>query len=237
MLLALEGVDASGKQTQASLLVHRLRRMGLKSSILSFPRYAHTHCGACIGEYLDGALGDPAQLPPKLISMLYAGDRFESLPEIESLAAENDVVVFDRYVASNLVYQSAKVESGKRAELLEWIDHMEHEVFGLPRPDINIFLDVPIATTASLMLDKRSRTYTNKQMDIHEENLEYLTQCRSIYLDMIRASPRGAWISISCVDDKNQMLHREQIAASIWEALAGRLSILTGAGPSVGSQV
>src|SRR5436309_12852628 len=102
MLIAIEGIDGSGKGTQARRLIERLAASGRRAALLSFPRYGETLFGRAIGEFLNGRFGTLDQVHPFLASLLYAGDRFESRRLLAELLATHDVVVLDRYVASHL---------------------------------------------------------------------------------------------------------------------------------------
>src|SRR5438477_4414931 len=109
MLIAIEGIDGAGKGTQSHLLRARLAQAGLHVELLSFPRYGETFFARSIADYLNGRFGPLKAIDPHLPAMLYAGDRFESRALIQQLGGAADVVLFDRYVASNLAHQAARV--------------------------------------------------------------------------------------------------------------------------------
>src|SRR5262245_38670497 len=154
MLIAIEGIDGSGKGTQAQRLVDRLGAAGVRRALVSFPRYRETLFGGAIGEFLNGAFGSLHEVHPFLASLLYAGDRFESRGHLSQLLASNDVVVLDRYVASNLAHQGAKLDGAAQRDLLDRIAHIEHDVFGLPRADLTLLLDLPAPLAQSLIARK-----------------------------------------------------------------------------------
>src|SRR5580704_15426600 len=116
-LIAIEGIDGSGKGTQSRILVERLRQSGRKVELISFPRYEETFFGRLIGSFLNGQFGTLDQVHPVLVSLLFAGDRFESRPKLEKALATCDVVVLDRYVASNVAHQGAKILGADRETL------------------------------------------------------------------------------------------------------------------------
>jgi dTMP kinase len=109
MLIAIEGIDGTGKRTQCDLLRWRLVRTGLRAEILSFPRYGQTSVSALIADYLNGRFGNLDSVDPHFIAVLYAVDRFETRDELRGLSKTVDVVLLDRYVGSNLAYQGARV--------------------------------------------------------------------------------------------------------------------------------
>lgn len=222
MIIAIEGIDGSGKQTQTKLLGAHLCNAGHSAATMSFPRYGSTHFAGLIGEYLNGKLGDPAHISPKLIGLLYAGDRLESREEILELMTHSEYLVFDRYIASNLAYQSAKAQGPARAEVADWLDQVEHGVYHLPRADLNIFLDVPVDMAMGLVRLKRGRTYTDKELDIHEANRQYLQGCRDSYQELIQRKVPGPWVSIDCVGADGGIVEREEILKRILDVLRAR---------------
>lgn len=217
MIVAIEGIDGSGKQTQTALVGEALCALGHSAATLSFPRYGKTHFAGLIGDYLNARLGDPATISPKLIGLLYAGDRLESRDEIQDLIATHEVLVLDRYTASNLAYQGAKATGASREELFDWVDQVEHGVYRLPRADLNIFLDVPVEMAMGLVRQKRGRTYTNRELDVHEANKQYLQQCRESYMELIERGAPGPWARVDCVGDDGQILGRETVRDRILE--------------------
>jgi dTMP kinase len=117
-LVAIEGIDGSGKGTQARQLLQRLEADGLRARLLSFPRYEATFFGRAVGQYLDGAFGSLGQVHPFFASLLFAGDRFESRSLLTDALAAHDIVVLDRYVASNVAHQAARLEGPQREQLI-----------------------------------------------------------------------------------------------------------------------
>jgi len=219
VIVAIEGIDGSGKQTQTALVCEALCARGVAASTMSFPQYGKTHFAGLIGDYLNGRLGDPADISPKLIGLLYAGDRLESRDEIEELVASRDVLVLDRYTASNLAYQGAKCTGPARDELFDWVDQVEHGVYRLPRPNLNVFLEVPVDMAMGLVRQKRGRTYTNRELDVHEANRRYLDQCREAYNELIERGIPGPWARVSCVGDDGVILGREVVRDRILETM------------------
>ncbi|MCA9070065.1 MAG: dTMP kinase [Planctomycetaceae bacterium] len=197
MLIAIEGIDGSGKGTQAARLRDRLEASGRSVTLLSFPRYDATRFGKVIGDFLNGRFGALNEVHPLLASLLYAGDRFESRQMLEEAIRSQDVVVLDRYVASNIAHQGAKLQGEERAELISWVETVEHEIYGLPKPDLTLLLDLPAATAQQLIAKKSARTYTEKKADLQEADGGYLASVREVYREL--AVDQTHWQIVPCL--------------------------------------
>ncbi|MGC1276506.1 MAG: thymidylate kinase [Planctomycetaceae bacterium] len=216
-LIAIEGVDGSGKGTQAKRLYERLLAAGRKTALFSFPRYSDTHFGGFIGEYLNGRYGSLDEVHPFLAALLFAGDRFESRgPLLEALAA-NDVVLCDRYVSSNIAHQAAKLPVAERPELIRRIETVEYDVYGLPRADRTILLDLPVVTAKRLIANKAKRSYTDQAEDLHESDGVYLGAVREMYLALGDRSP--GWSIAACEQD-GTLRSIDDIAEAVAKAVA-----------------
>ena len=199
MLIAIEGIDGSGKGTQAGRLTERLRSAGVSVQLLSFPRYQATRFGKAIGDFLNGRFGPLDQVHPILASLLYAGDRFESRDALKAAIYANDVVVLDRFVASNIAHQGAKLTGLLREELKDWVETVEFEIFALPQPDLVILLDLPAEAAQKLIAKKSARSYTDKKADLQEADGAYLAEVRSLYLEL--AANDSRWRIVPCLKD------------------------------------
>lgn len=195
-LIVIDGADGSGKATQSRRLVERLEREGRPAELMDFPRYEHNHFGKLIRECLDGARGDFLSLDPRIASVLYAADRYESKEYIETWLSQGKVVVLDRYVSANMMHQGAKLTADHEAEsFLTWLDHMEHTVFGLPRPDLIVYLEVPYRVRQTLLAQDTTRA----SIDVAEVNHEHQIACEARARHIV--STYNAWHPISCVQD------------------------------------
>lgn len=201
-LIAIEGIDGSGKGTQAKELVNRLATSGRRVQLLSFPRYRDTLFGQAIGDFLNGRFGQLDQVHPFLASVLYAADRFESKNVLLEALLQHDVVICDRYVPSNLAHQGAKLEGEQRDELLRLIRRIEFEIFGLPTPQAIVWLDVPVEIAQRNIAVKKPRSYTDKVADLQEEDGSYLQRVRDVYSQLAADEPR--WHRIDSVRDGAQ---------------------------------
>lgn len=216
LLVAIEGIDGSGKGTQAALLCEGLRSAGAKCQLLSFPRYRETQFGAKVGDFLNGRFGSLDQVSPFLVSLLFAGDRLESRKLLMQSIADHDVVVCDRYVASNIAHQAAKVVGAERQELIEWVQYVEYQLYELPLPDRTLFLDLPVQQATQLIAMKARRTYTDRSADLQEADSHYLQKVHDVYVELARLG--SGWIRIDCLEN-GTIKPVDQVAHDVWQAL------------------
>ena len=229
MLVAIEGIDGAGKHTQTQLLKDQAEAAGLSTGVLSFPRYGQTLMARSVADYLNGKFGEIDAMPAHFPALLYAGDRFESRAVIQQLLDEKEVLFIDRYVASNLAHQAAKLPPAERDAFIDWLTKVEHEVYGLPRADITVYLDVSVAVASALIAKKKPRSYTDAAADLHEKNLAYLAACRDVYTTLARRQHGSRWIAIDCTDAAGVVRAPQTIHAAVWEALRASLPRRTSA--------
>ena len=210
----MEGIDGSGKGTQAERLHQRLADSGTRSSLISFPRYADTLFGKAVGDFLNGRFGTLDQVNPFLVSLLYAGDRFESRAMLLETIANNDVVVLDRYVASNMAHQASKLDGDERDELIRWIEQIEYDIYNLPRADLIVLLDLPVNAAQKLVALKQQRSYTDKTADLQEADAAYLERVRAVYQRLATEQPN--WYRLNCCTGGDAIRSIDEIAAEIW---------------------
>lgn len=220
LIVNIEGIDGSGKGTQASRLLERLLDAGRTATKISFPRYTETSYGRKVADFLNGKFGQLSQVHPCLASLLYAGDRFESKHWLECQTATHEVVILDRYVASNMAHQGSKLEGTERSELIDWVERVEFGINGLPRPDICLLLDIPPAHAQSLIALKAPREYTDSAADIQEADTEHLQRTREAYLELARS--RSHWVIIKCLT-QDSMRSADEIAAEVWNHVWPRI--------------
>jgi len=217
MLVVLEGLDGAGKSTQVRKLKAYLESITSSLKYVHFPRYDAPVYGELISRFLRGDFGSNEAVHPQLVALLFAEDRHGASPELKETLSQGGCVLLDRYVYSNIAYQCAKLGSEEEKEYLrKWIIDTEYGAFNLPRPDLNIFLDVPIGFVESRLESARKgsdRDYLNGAQDIHEANIEFQKQVRSIYLRQTELDPR--FIRIDCSDSEGQMLPPDAIFAKV----------------------
>lgn len=223
-LIVIDGIDGSGKATQVGLLAKRLRKEKIKLKTIDFPRYYDNFFGKLIGEYLSGKYGDFIKVAPRLASVLYAADRFESSKKIKKWIDRGFVVIADRYVSANQIHQGGKIKDKKeRKEFLEWLDVMEHKIFRIPRPDLVIFLDVPFGVSKSWLQKKtaqRSKKYLKGRKDVAEDNLLHLKASRESALALGKTNKN--WVRIECCRGAVCM-PPEGVHQKVWKAVRGKI--------------
>ncbi len=223
-LIAIEGIDGAGKGTQAGRLVTSLREMGLRVDTLQFPRYGATTFGTAIGDFLNGRFGSLNEVHPQLAAVLYAGDRFESRTLLLKMMEDNDVVVLDRFVGSNLAHQSAKLDGHERTALVEWIEKVEFDVFQLPRPALTVLIDMSSQMSRELVSRKAARDYTEQEADLQESDLPYLERVRRCYLAL--AHSRLDWRTIHGLSDDGSLRTIDDVGTEIQTVVCEHLSHL-----------
>ena len=211
LLVAIEGIDGSGKGTQAALLAERARGAGLEVASFSFPRYGANVFADAVARYLNG---DWAGAPPELPALLYAGDRLAAREELTAAVAGCDLVVLDRYVASNLAHQAANAEPDRRDALVEWIAAVEYGVHALPRPDLTILLELPVGRAREQVRRKEPRAYTDRAEDVLEAAADHLAEAAAIYARL--AESDAGWARVDAARPP------EEVAAEVWRLVEAR---------------
>jgi dTMP kinase len=207
-LFVIEGLDGAGKSTQIKLLREYLTKKKFSCEYLHFPRTETPWFGELISRFLRGEFGSLNEVDPYLVAMLYAGDRKDASEMILQWLSDDKIVILDRYTYSNIAYQCAKVPlQDDREKLREWILKLEFEHFAIPRPDLNIFLDVPFGFTEHKLTSWRDgddREYLNGKNDIHENNLDFQKMVREVYMSVASSDDRLA--IVSCVKKDGTMM-------------------------------
>ncbi len=181
-LIVIDGTDGSGKTTQANLLLKHLLKDGRKAKFIHFPRYEDNFFGKFIAHCLSEQYYNWVNIHPKVASVVYAADRWESKEKIESWLKDGYIVVMDRYISSNQIHQGGKIaNTKKREDFLKWLAEMEYKVFKIPAPDLTVYLSLPIEMVIKLIKDrdyKGARAYLgskkNQKKDVHEKDMNFL---------------------------------------------------------------
>jgi dTMP kinase len=213
IFIVLDGIDGSGKATQTALLIAKLKKAGYKTGTIDFPQYYDNFFGRLTGEYLTGKLGD---VHPYLASILYALDRWESKGKIEKDLGEGKIFVCNRYMSANMIHQGGRIENArKRKEMMEFLKKMEFEIFGIPKPDVVLYLDVLPDVGRKLVGKKGSRAYAKgKKRDIHEKDRQHLINARNQALRLVKENKE--WKKIDCMKGKD-ILPPEEIGDLVWK--------------------
>lgn len=210
--LVIEGIDGSGKSTQIKLISKYLDEHNIPFRYIHFPRTDSRIYGDLIARFLRGDFGDLNSVDPYIVALLYAGDRMDASSMIRNWLECGYLVLLDRYVYSNIAFQCAKLpDKAKRETLRNWILELEFSYHHIPKPDLNLLLDVPFTFTQKELSGKRTgaeRSYLQGLIDIHEDDLEFQKRVREMYI----------WQSQTCDDfkiidcsDKNGMMYNPEI--------------------------
>jgi dTMP kinase len=183
-LIVLEGTDGAGKSTQLNLIKKYLEGANLKYDFLHFPKYGHNEFSEVIAKFLRGEFGGVDDVDPYFVANIYAMDRYLYLPELLQKLEDNDVVLLDRYVFSNLAFQGAKLNDGGKIQ--KWIKDFEFGFLGLPYPNLTLFLDVPIEVVKERLKDREGedRDYLKGLPDVHESDIPFQSIVRNVYLNL-----------------------------------------------------
>jgi len=188
-LLVLEGADGVGKSTQTELIKKYFNTNKIKFDYVHFPKYGHNEFSEIIAQFLRGEFGDVDKVDPIFVANIYAMDRYLYLPELTTQLRENDIVLLDRYVFSNMAFQGAKYPNNSTQSTIikKWIYDFEFEFLELPYPDLNIFFNVPIKIIEERLKVKRNgndRNYLKGKTDIHEADLKLQSRVNHNYLEL-----------------------------------------------------
>lgn len=183
MLITIEGVDCSGKETQSNILVERLRSEGKKVAKFSFPFY-DSPTGKIVGRpYLgkdnnsyfeEGA----SHVDPYVASLYFAADRKYNQKIIEDALKCNDYVILDRYIYSNMAHQGCKLDANEQDDFFKFISQLEFDLLKLPKPDVAFFLYLPVELVKILKQNRKERP------DDHEKDENYLHNAEKTYLKL-----------------------------------------------------
>ncbi|MBO7208669.1 MAG: thymidylate kinase [Clostridia bacterium] len=216
MLIVIEGVDGSGKQTQTELLLKKLKDSGKKAVKLTFPNY-EGETSALVKMYLSGKFGKDADaVNPYAASIFYAADRIGSYLETWKQYIDNDtIVICDRYTTSNAIHQACKLKGEERDKYLDWLFPFEYDLLGLPKPDHVIFLNMPPEYGEQLTKNRANKITGGETQDIHESNRAYI---ENSYNSALYTAKKFNWKVIDCVE-QGKIKSIEEINNEITEVL------------------
>ena len=209
-LIVLEGLDGSGKGTQAKLLAKHLTVTDHLVREITFPDY-DSDSSALVKMYLAGQFGDkPDDVNAYAASSFYAVDRFASYKQDwGGFYRDGGILVADRYTTSNAVHQCSKLPRAEWDAYLDWLFDFEYGKLGIPAPDEVLFLDLPTAVSQKLMSERYHGDETRK--DIHEKDLDYLARSREA---AYYCAEKLGWEKIDCTCD-GALLSIEEIERKV----------------------
>jgi dTMP kinase len=199
-IIVIDGVDASGKESQTLKLYNRLSQENYNVRKVSFPNY-DSQSSTLLKMYLNGDFGkDPNDVNSYAASTFFAIDRYASYKTDWGEFYENGgIILCDRYTTSNMVHQAAKLHNyEEKDKFLDWLWDLEYNLYNLPVPDCVFFLDMPPKFAQKLMQERANKFTGKQQKDIHESNQEYLIDS---YNNAFYVANKYKWTKINCIED------------------------------------
>jgi dTMP kinase len=206
VLIAIEGVDGAGKRTLAQGLSTAFEAGGRSVATLAFPRYGQSMAADMAAEALHGEHGDLAS-SVYAMALLFALDRAGAAAQIRELCDDHDVVILDRYVASNAAYSAARLRQGADGEVVDWVHQMEYRRLQLPAPDWQVLLGVS-AELAGQRARDRARQDASRSRDAYERDNELQQRTGAAYAGLAAAGWGGRWLVVDADVDPGQLAAR-----------------------------
>ena len=191
MLTVIEGLDGAGKRTLTQGLERELRALGRSVTTIAFPRYSQSITADLASEALHGRHGDLAE-SVYAMAVLFALDRAGAKDQIAGACRDHDVVILDRYVASNAAYSAARLHQDAAGEMVAWVGELEYGRFGLPRPDHQILLDVPVELAAE-RAERRAGREADRARDAYERDAGLQQRTGAVYAELAGRDWHGPW--------------------------------------------
>ncbi|MBP6060922.1 MAG: deoxynucleoside kinase [Candidatus Pacebacteria bacterium] len=200
-LIVIDGIDGSGKSTQINLLIRHLRKEGRRVKLIDFPEYYSNFFGKFIGHCLSEQYYNFVKVHPKIASVIYAADRFESKNKIEKWLKEGNIVIANRYASANQIHQGGKISNPKKREaFISWLADMEYGVFKIPKPDVVFYLNLPMTVVFRLIKERNKksvRNYLGSKKDLVEKDKNYMENSHKSALWLSKTQKN--WIKIECM--------------------------------------
>lgn len=213
--IVIEGTDGSGKNSQAKILCEKLNEAGINCIVQSFPNYDSPACTP-VKMYLNGEFGDIGCLDAYQANSLYAVDRLCTMMGLKDHIENGGSIVFDRYVESTMLHQAALIENQEeRDKFLDYVNDFEFGKLKLPKPDLVIFLDVPVEVSKKLA-DSRGEYKSGNKKDILEQDISHLTKA---YNSGKYVANKYGWTQISCLNESGNLKSIEEISNDIFEVV------------------
>jgi dTMP kinase len=206
VLIAIEGVDGAGKRTLTQGLCTAFEAAGRSVATLAFPRYGQSVAADVAAEALHGQHGDLAS-SVYAMAMLFALDRAGAAAQIRELCGGHDVVILDRYVASNAAYSAARLHQDAEGEVVGWVYQMEYHRLRLPAPDWQVLLGVS-AELAGQRARDRARQDAGRSRDAYERDNELQQRTGAAYAGLAAAGWGGRWLVVDADVDPGQLAAR-----------------------------
>jgi len=214
-IITFEGIDGTGKGTQMEVLAEALKNKGLRVKTIGFPLY-DSYFGNYVGSYLTGRDGVRADtVDSKSMALWFALDRFEAFRDRDD--SDCDVLLINRYVLSNAVYQSVRDCDLGNPDLLDFVLTTEHDHFGIPRPDRILLFDMDLDAAAKNVDRKGFRDYVGEGRDIYESIPTIQLRAREQYLAY---AARLDYVSVIPCMENGKLKSIEDIGKLVFEAVS-----------------
>lgn len=220
ILISFDGLDSSGKQTQASVLADKLRHLGHVVHTYQTPDYS-TPSGQELKARLQGTMGDWQQTPWQEKLDYFARNRAEHREAVQSALARGELVVYDRYIPSSLAFMAIEAQfenaATPREAVHQTVRDIEYQKNNMPQEAISFFLDMP-PRTAEKLLNKRKALKQEK--DEYTDHLEVQQKLYHEY-EFLTAKDPTRYVRIPCVAN-DRLRSIEDIAYTVWQELTSR---------------
>ncbi|MGP4021151.1 dTMP kinase [Saccharopolyspora sp. 5N708] len=193
-LIVIEGLDGAGKRTLANGIAAELTGRGCRVARAAFPRYTDDVHAELIAEALRGQHGDLGESVHGM-AVLYALDRRAAAASLRADLRTHDVVLLDRYVASNAAYGAARLHQDSHGDFVAWVHELEVARFALPKPDLQILLQVS-TEVAARRAERRERTEVDRQRDNFESDAALQQRCGEVYAELAAQHWWSPWIVV-----------------------------------------
>ena len=203
MLIAIEGVDGSGKRTLTDRLRAAFEADGKSVATLAFPRYGQSITADVAAEALHGEHGDLAS-SVYAMATLFALDRAGAIDEIDALTHAHDVLILDRYVASNAAYSAARLRQDAGGEAVAWVRQLEYQRLALPAPDWQVLLAVS-TELAGHRARSRADSDPGRARDSYERDDELQRRTGAVYAGLAEAGWGGRWLVVDANVDPSRL--------------------------------
>jgi dTMP kinase len=203
VLIAIEGVDGAGKRTLSEGLRKAFEGAGRSVATLAFPRYGQSVTADLAAEALHGEHGDLAS-SVYAMAMLFALDRAGAVGDIEELGRAHDVVILDRYVASNAAYSAARLHQDADGEAVAWVHRLEYQRLRLPAPDWQVLLAVS-AALAGERARRRAQSEPGRARDSYERDDGLQQRTGAVYAGLAAAGWGGRWLAVDADVDPGRL--------------------------------
>lgn len=221
-IFVIEGVDASGKESQTRRLHQRMLEDGYHVIRLSFPDY-DSDSSALVKMYLAGEFGDsPNAVTPYVASTFYAADRYASyMTKWKDHYEAGGIIIADRYTTANMIHQASKLDDvEEKTKFLDWLWSLEYEIYGIPKPDLVFFLNMPPEISAEIIARRDNKITGETQKDIHEKDQSHLIKS---YENAHFVSERYHWQIMDCLNDMQELKTIETINDEIYDIVKGHI--------------